>query len=54
MSTLKERTQKIEFEHVLNEISRQVNEFSPILFLQTVSPQNRFIDIRDARLEDGI
>lgn len=30
MSTLKERTQKIEFEYVLNEISRQVNEFSPI------------------------
>jgi len=52
MSTLKERTQKIEFEYVLNEISRQVNEFSPIpVSTEGFSTEQVHIDIRDARLE---
>ncbi|MDD4920564.1 MAG: ABC transporter permease [Bacteroidales bacterium] len=52
MSTLKERTQKIEFEYVLNEISRQVNEFSPIpISTDGFSTEQVHIDIRDARLE---
>lgn len=52
MSTLKERTQKIEFEYILKEISRQVKEISPIpISTEGISGQQVYIDIRDARLK---
>ncbi|HHV04129.1 MAG: ABC transporter permease [Bacteroidales bacterium] len=52
MSTLKERTQKIEFAYILKEITRQVNDISPIpISTAGFSGEQVYIDIRDARLE---
>lgn len=52
MSTLKERTQKIEFEYILKEITRQVNEISPIpISTAGFYGDQVVIDIRNARLE---
>ena len=52
MSTLKEKTQKIEFDYIMKEITRQVNEISPIP-ISTVgfAGQQVNIEIRDAKLE---
>jgi ABC-2 type transport system permease protein len=52
MSTLKEKTQKIEFDYIMKEITRQVNEISPIpISTAGFAGQQVYIDIRDAQLE---
>ena len=52
MSTLKEKTQKIEFTYIMNEITRQVNEISPIpISTLGFAGEQVHIDIRDARLQ---
>jgi len=52
MSTLKEKTQKIEFDYIMKEITRQVNEISPIpISTAGFAGQQVYIDIRDAHLE---
>ncbi|HKM31605.1 MAG: ABC transporter permease [Bacteroidales bacterium] len=51
VSTLKERTQKIEFEYILKEVTKQVNNISPIPISSAgFSGDQVVVDIRSARL----